>query len=96
MKEICEIVFRGILQYCVKTLQVELDASVNEMGSDGEQEDVYCTLLYNDETHTFDQVSFFVVLSLNVFSLFEIGLRIREDFRCSILNIILIFFINIV
>ena len=54
----CGIVFRCILQYCVKTLQVELDASVTEMCSESEEEDIYCTLLYNDETHTFDQVSY--------------------------------------
>lgn len=83
MKEICEIVFRGILQYCVKTLQVELDASVTEMGSDGEQEDVYCTLLYNDETHTFDQVIVYILILECLFLDFEMGLRFLEKFLMS-------------
>lgn len=58
MKEMCAIVFRSVLQYCVKTLQSESDASVTDpISEDDQDEDVYCTVLYNDETHTFDQVT---------------------------------------
>lgn len=57
MKEICKIVFRGILTYCVTMLQIDSDSSFPNIEEDPDQnEDVYCTLLYNDETHTFDQV----------------------------------------
>lgn len=52
-----EIVFKAILYYCVKTLQIQSDSSLAELG-DSEDEDVYCTILYNDETHTFEQVCF--------------------------------------
>lgn len=50
----CEIVFKGILQYCMKTLQIQSESSLVECGVD--DEDIYCTILYNDETHTFEQV----------------------------------------
>lgn len=50
-----EIVFKAILYYCVKTLQIQSDSSLVEL-SDTEDEDVFCTVLYNDETHTFEQV----------------------------------------
>lgn len=50
-----EIVFKAILYYCVKTLQIQSDSSLAELG-DCEDEDVHCTILYNDETHTFEQV----------------------------------------
>jgi hypothetical protein len=60
MKEICRIVFRGILAYCVNELQIDSDNSYPNMDDDSNQsDDVFCTLLYNDETHTFDQVSAF-------------------------------------
>ncbi|XP_062536364.1 E3 ubiquitin-protein ligase UBR1 [Armigeres subalbatus] len=49
-----EIVFKGILQYCMKTLQIQSESSLAEY--DVDDEDIYCTILYNDETHTFDQV----------------------------------------
>lgn len=42
------------MQYCVKSLEIESDASMQCL--DGDIEDVYCTVLYNDEVHTFDQV----------------------------------------
>lgn len=52
-----EIVFKAILNYCVKNLQIQSDSSLAELG-ESEDEDVYCTILYNDETHTFEQVCF--------------------------------------
>lgn len=58
MKDICRIVFRGILSYCVTMLQIDSDSSVPNIEEDTNQtEDIYCTLLYNDESHTFDNVS---------------------------------------
>jgi E3 ubiquitin-protein ligase UBR2 len=57
MKEICNVVFRAILAYCVSMLQVDSDANFPDIDSETNSvEDIYCTLLYNDETHTFDQV----------------------------------------
>jgi E3 ubiquitin-protein ligase UBR2 len=57
MKEICQVVFRAVLAYCINMLQIDSDASFPDMESETNSvEDIYCTLLYNDETHTFDQV----------------------------------------
>lgn len=50
------MVFKGILQYCMKTLQIQSESSLVECGVD--DEDIYCTILYNDETHTFEQVGY--------------------------------------
>lgn len=55
VKNCCEIVFRGILHYCMKSLQIQTERSLVELNNI-EDEDVYCTILYNDETHTFEQV----------------------------------------
>ncbi|XP_055525528.1 E3 ubiquitin-protein ligase UBR1 [Wyeomyia smithii] len=52
IKECCELAFRGILQYCATTLQTQSNCSFDDI----DDEDIYCTILYNDETHTFDQV----------------------------------------
>ncbi|XP_058445563.1 E3 ubiquitin-protein ligase UBR1-like [Malaya genurostris] len=49
-----EIIFKGVLQYCTKTLQVQSNSSLSDFGD--EDVDDYCTILYNDETHTFEQV----------------------------------------
>lgn len=39
-------------------LQIDSDTSFPDIDSEkGQTEDLFCTLLYNDETHTFDQVS---------------------------------------
>lgn len=58
MKDICTVVFQGILAYCVNMLQIDSDTSYPDLESDTDPvEDLFCTLLYNDETHTFDQVS---------------------------------------
>ena len=57
MRQYCFVVFRAILSYCVNTLSIDSDASFPDMDSpDDSAEDLFCTLLYNDETHTFDQV----------------------------------------
>ncbi|CAG9802220.1 unnamed protein product [Chironomus riparius] len=57
IKEICRIVFHAILVYCVSMLQIDSDTSFPDIDSEkGQTEDMFCTLLYNDETHTFDQV----------------------------------------
>lgn len=53
MRERCMIVFNAILNYCVRSLMNE-NGSIKNM--DTQEEDIYCTVLYNDETHTFDQV----------------------------------------
>uniref|UniRef100_A0A2M4A3M0 E3 ubiquitin-protein ligase n=2 Tax=Anopheles triannulatus TaxID=58253 RepID=A0A2M4A3M0_9DIPT len=47
----CKLVFRAILDYCMRVLQVHgsLVGLVDEENS-------HCTILYNDETHTFEQV----------------------------------------
>ncbi|XP_055625385.1 E3 ubiquitin-protein ligase UBR1 [Toxorhynchites rutilus septentrionalis] len=55
IKQCSEIVFKGILQYCMKTLRIQSESSLADF-DEIEDEDIYCTLLYNDETHTFEQV----------------------------------------
>lgn len=55
MRERCLIVFDAIMNYCVRSLEIESDASMRCL--EGlQEEDFYCTVLYNDETHTFEQV----------------------------------------
>lgn len=55
MRERCLIVFDAIMNYCVRSLEIETDGSMR--GCEGlNEEDFYCTVLYNDETHTFEQV----------------------------------------
>lgn len=57
MKEICQVVFRAVLSYSINTLQIDSDSTFPDMDSKTDTlEDDFCTLLYNDETHTFDQV----------------------------------------
>lgn len=57
MRERCSIVFEAVLQYCIRSLGIESDASLKALdGSGKEDDDVYCTVMYNDETHTFEQV----------------------------------------
>ncbi|XP_017004407.2 E3 ubiquitin-protein ligase UBR1 isoform X2 [Drosophila takahashii] len=58
--ERAEICFGAILAFCVNYLEIEpnaslqcLDGNVEGGQVDGAQ---YCTVLYNDESHTFDQV----------------------------------------
>ncbi|ALC49081.1 CG9086 [Drosophila busckii] len=53
--ERCEICFSAILAFCVKFLEIEPNASMECL--DGELDGAnFCTVLYNDESHTFDQV----------------------------------------
>lgn len=55
IRDSCFIVFDAIMNYCANSLKIETVASMK--GQDGDlEEDVYCTVLYNDETHTFEQV----------------------------------------
>jgi len=62
--EVARVVFKAVLSYCVNMLQIDSDASFPDADNETNPiEDVYCTLLYNDETHTFDQVGVFVVQS---------------------------------
>ena len=49
------MIFKGVLQYCMKSLQIQSDISMADLGETYD-ENVFCTILYNDETHTFDQV----------------------------------------
>ncbi|GAB0094295.1 E3 ubiquitin-protein ligase [Sergentomyia squamirostris] len=53
IKSACDVVFRAVLSYC--TTSLEIDCNGNMSGVD-EEEDCYCTVLYNDETHTYEQV----------------------------------------
>lgn len=55
MKAICNVVFRAVLAFCVSMLQIDSDANFPDSETNS-IEDIFCTLLYNDETHTFDQV----------------------------------------
>ncbi|CAD7090539.1 unnamed protein product [Hermetia illucens] len=55
MRERCDIAFRAILMYCVKFLEIESHASL-ECLDGGADEETFCTVLYNDESHTFEQV----------------------------------------
>lgn len=55
MLERCEICFSAILEFCVNYLEIEPNASLQCL--DGEVDGAqFCTVLYNDESHTFDQV----------------------------------------
>lgn len=55
MRERCRLVFDSVMSYGVKSLKIEQNASMKALDGDSE-EDFYCTVLYNDETHTFEQV----------------------------------------
>lgn len=55
MKECCRLVFQGIMNYCIKSLEIESNASNACLDGD---DNIFCTVLYNDETHTFEQVCF--------------------------------------
>lgn len=59
MKQRFNVVCEAILQYCINWLEIETSAGL--MGLEG-GEDVYCTILYNDESHTYEQVCFFFVI----------------------------------
>ncbi|EDV46445.1 E3 ubiquitin-protein ligase UBR1 [Drosophila erecta] len=54
-----EICFGAILAFCVSYLEIEPNASLQCLDGDVEGDAdaaQYCTVLYNDESHTFDQV----------------------------------------
>uniref|UniRef100_A0A182N0G2 E3 ubiquitin-protein ligase n=1 Tax=Anopheles dirus TaxID=7168 RepID=A0A182N0G2_9DIPT len=50
----CTIVFRAVLDYCMQTLHM-YGGTDNHPDLEFD-ENTHCTILYNDETHTFDQV----------------------------------------
>ncbi|KAM8720480.1 hypothetical protein ACLKA7_006514 [Drosophila subpalustris] len=53
--ERAEICFSAVLAFCVNYLEIEPNASLQCL--DGEVDGAnFCTVLYNDESHTFDQV----------------------------------------
>ncbi|XP_067640703.1 E3 ubiquitin-protein ligase UBR1 [Eurosta solidaginis] len=58
IKERCELAFTAILTFCVNFLEIESNASLEclDGDADDDQEECFCTVLYNDESHTFDQV----------------------------------------
>lgn len=60
MQKVCAIAFRSILKFCVQSFQLRGD-NTSPLEYDG---DTYCTILYNDEVHTFEQVIH--VLTTNV------------------------------
>lgn len=46
-----------MLSYCVRSLEIESDASLVCLENNGDESDnIFCAILYNDETHTFEQV----------------------------------------
>ncbi|XP_001354328.3 E3 ubiquitin-protein ligase UBR1 [Drosophila pseudoobscura] len=53
-----EICFSAILAFCVNYLEIEPNASLKCLDGEGLELDGahFCTVLYNDESHTFDQV----------------------------------------
>lgn len=58
MRERCTLVFDAVLQYCTQSLRIETDAALKATTGTGrsDEEQIYCTVMYNDETHTFEQV----------------------------------------
>lgn len=54
MRERCTMATEAIILYCMRSLQLESDASLRPLAHI--DEDFYCTVMYNDETHTFEQV----------------------------------------
>jgi ATP-dependent Clp protease adaptor protein ClpS len=54
MKQRCNFMFKAILSYCMNSLKIEEDTSMSD--TDPDSEDIYCTIMYNDEIHTFEQV----------------------------------------
>lgn len=60
VRERTALVMEAVLQYCIQSLRIETDASLKvadgaDVGGE-EEEPIYCTVMYNDETHTFEQV----------------------------------------
>lgn len=55
MRDRCRLIFDSVLSYCMASLKVESNASLKGLEGDS-GDDTFCTVLYNDETHTFEQV----------------------------------------
>lgn len=56
MRDRCRIVYDAVLTYCMRSLKIESNASLKAQDGDVTEDDTFCTVLYNDETHTFEQV----------------------------------------
>lgn len=56
IRQRCYIVFDVIMNFSVWSLELESNASLTCIGSSDDDDMTYCTVLYNDETHTFEQV----------------------------------------
>lgn len=46
------------MNFSVWSLELESNASLTCIGNSDDDDMTYCTILYNDETHTFEQVKF--------------------------------------
>lgn len=68
MAERCQITFTSILRYAYQVLTLEhspglphdlrlREAEQDPLSCFSDSPNVYCTVLYNDEVHTFEQVS---------------------------------------
>jgi hypothetical protein len=64
LKQRCSFMFKACLTYCMKSLQIEEDASLVDLEPD--IEDAYCTIMYNDEIHTFEQVREFFKIAYHL------------------------------
>ncbi|XP_055680876.1 E3 ubiquitin-protein ligase UBR1 [Lutzomyia longipalpis] len=53
IKNACGMVFHAVLSYCTTSLEIDCNGTMSAVDED---EDFYCTVLYNDETHTYEQV----------------------------------------
>lgn len=56
IRQRCYIVFDVIMNFSVWSLELESNASLTCIGGSDDDDMTYCTVLYNDETHTFEQV----------------------------------------
>ncbi|XP_055915435.1 E3 ubiquitin-protein ligase UBR1 isoform X1 [Eupeodes corollae] len=52
----CDIAFRAIIQFCMNIFEIESIASLECLDDGNEDDRIFCTVLYNDESHTFGQV----------------------------------------
>lgn len=80
MAERCKVAFTGILKYAYQLLTLEhspgLPLDLRDKSSLGDplsldSPDTFCTVLYNDEVHTFDEVR---SLSLHLLSVMNLTL----------------------
>lgn len=56
IRERCVLAFSAILAFSVTYLEIEANASLECLDGEHLEDDIFCTMLYNDESHTFDQV----------------------------------------